>query len=89
MNFSISLAFRDIVEKTSARKFNCIFLDEVLDVGLDEQGIKDGIRILADFAKTSSTYVISHRQEIIENFDSLIYIDKEGSFTKITEELNG
>jgi len=86
LNLSISLAFRDIVERSAGSTFNVLFLDEILDSSLDTQGIQDCMKIITEFARNTSVYVISHRPEIIDDFDDLIIIERKNQFSSIVTD---
>ena len=51
-----------------------LIVDELLDRGLDEIGIKSAISVLESFAEDSKVYVISHNPIVKENINEVIEI---------------
>ena len=62
---------------------NLLVVDELLDRGLDEKGIKASKSILDDISKESSVFVVTHRDDLKEMFNSvlMVYKDSDG-FTR-------
>lgn len=62
---------------------NLLVVDEILDRGLDEKGIKASKSILDDISKESSVFVVTHRDDLKEMFSSVLTVYKDGDgFTK-------
>lgn len=51
-----------------------LIVDELLDRGLDEFGIKASLSILEGFAQDSKVYVISHNKTVTENITDVIEV---------------
>lgn len=83
-------AFNDIISMDGIDS-NVFVIDEILDDGLDESGIKAVCNILKTrcLEKKQTAYVISHRAELAESnyFDSVVEIVKENGMTKITSKI--
>lgn len=63
-----------------------LVVDELLDRGLDEIGIKSAISVLESFAEDSKVYVISHNPIVKENINDVIEIKAdENGFSYIKE----
>lgn len=83
-NLAMSFAFRDVLQNLHGA-INICMLDEVLDIGLDAEGVG----YAADMLKSKgaeegiSIYVISHRNEIDGVFDREIKIELVDNFTTI------
>jgi DNA repair exonuclease SbcCD ATPase subunit len=59
-----------------------LIVDELLDNGLDEFGIKAAISILEDVAEDARVYVVSHNPTVKENIQEVIEIKAdENGFT--------
>lgn len=54
-----------------------LIVDELLDNGLDEFGIKASLSILESFAQDSKVYVISHNKTVTENISDVIEVKKD------------
>jgi len=86
VNFALSLAFRDVLEKLHERINVCLF-DEVLDVGLDTVGVESAAKIIKKKAREEklSLYVISHRDEIDRAFETIMTVQMEDGFSCLME----
>ena len=62
---------------------NLLVVDELLDRGLDAKGIKASKCILDDISKESSVFVVTHRDDLKEMFNSVLTVYKDGDgFTR-------
>ena len=86
LNFALSLAFRDMLENVHG-KINVYMLDEVLDVGLDSIGITAAAKLLKNKARDEglSVYIISHKDELSNAFDSKMTVTMNKGFSYIEE----
>lgn len=84
VNFALSFAFRDVLEKLHT-PINVCILDEVLDVGLDTVGIQSAAKMLKRKARSEnlSLYIISHRDEIDNAFDQNMVVQLSKGFSYI------
>lgn len=87
LTFALNLAFRDVFEENVGTN-NCIFVDELLDFGIDTKGARDGLYMLKNYSKTQnkSTFLVTHKDELVENADTIIYVRKEDDFTSYEKE---
>lgn len=87
INLALFFAFSDISELLHNR-INIRMCDEVLDVGLCNQGIKAASHLLKRkaAAENISIFVISHREEIQSFFDNTIVIEVKDGFSQLTQE---
>jgi DNA repair exonuclease SbcCD ATPase subunit len=78
----LSWAFRDIFENTN-HPINLIFVDELLDSGMDPQGLEGSIEILKKMERErhKNIFVISHREELITRVSNILSVIKENGFT--------
>lgn len=79
---ALSWAFRDVYEGLNA-SINVMFVDELIDTGLDPQGVESSLSILKDMVRSShkSIFLISHRDELIGRVDTTLKVIKENGFT--------
>ena len=84
VNIALSIAFRDMLQLIH-NSINLWFLDEVLDVGLDNIGIQLAAKLIKQKAKDEvlSLYVISHKDEIQGIFDNTMTIQLIKGFSYI------
>jgi len=81
---SLSWAFRDVFESMN-QKINLLFIDELIDTGLDTSGVEASLAILKKMCRESkrNIYLISHRDELIGRVSNVLKVTKEGGFTTI------
>lgn len=84
---SLSWAFRDVYESMND-KINLLFVDELLDQGLDSAGVDSSLAILKTMARDNkrNIFLISHRDELTGRVSNVLKVIKENGFTSI--ELN-
>ena len=84
INLAIAFAFRDVVQARH-QKINLCILDECLDLGLSNLGIKQAAKMIKDVAKENelSMFVITHRDEIQKSFDKQLKAVLKGGLTEI------
>lgn len=67
-----------------SNKSGLLVVDELLDNGLDEFGIKSAISVLNSFAQDSRVFVVSHNPVVKESIDNVIEIKTDdGGFSYI------
>jgi DNA repair exonuclease SbcCD ATPase subunit len=78
----LSWSFRDIWENANT-PINLVFIDEVLDQGLDGMGVEKAIEILKQMSRdrNKSIFLISHREELVARVNSVLTVIKENQFT--------
>lgn len=84
INIALSLSFRDVLQ--SKHNFiNLFILDECLDVGLSNVGVRKTVKAIKEVAKTNklSMFVISHRDEAKESFPDKLEIELRNGFSAI------
>lgn len=81
---SLSWAFRDVYESLY-NKINLLFIDELIDSGLDANGVEGALLVLKKMARESqrNIYLISHRDELIGRVTNVLKVIKEGGFTSL------
>lgn len=79
---SLSWAFRDVYESLYS-PINIMFIDELLDNGLDTAGVENSLVILKDMARRrkKSIWLVSHREELSNRVPNVLKVIKEGGFT--------
>lgn len=81
---SLSWAFRDVYESMND-KINLLFIDELIDSGLDSSGVEASLAILKKMARENkrNIFLISHRDELIGRVSNVLKVVKEGGFTSL------
>ena len=78
----LSFAFRDVWENLYT-PINTLFIDELIDSGMDTMGVENSIAILKDLSRTrnKSVWLVSHREELAGRVPSVLKVVKENGFT--------
>ena len=84
----LSWAFRDIFESTS-KPINLMFIDELIDSGMDTQGVESSMSILKRMTRErgKNVFLVSHKDELTGRVNSIMNVVKENGFTSIAEDL--
>ena len=79
---SMSFAFRDVWENLY-QSINLLFVDELMDSGLDLAGVEAGLGILKKMSRErdKNIYLISHKEELIGRVNNILRVIKENGFT--------
>lgn len=89
IDLSIQFAFFDTARTISNWQSNIFFIDELLDSGMDSDGLERIIHSLKAMTFKSTDlciYLISHKLQEDAVWDHKIAIEKVGSFSKIVDE---
>jgi DNA repair exonuclease SbcCD ATPase subunit len=79
---SLSWAFRDVFESLY-QPINLLFIDELMDSGLDTAGMENALAILKGMSRerNKSVWLVSHRDELAGRVNNILRVIKEGGFT--------
>ncbi|ASV44554.1 hypothetical protein PBI_SCTP2_539 [Salicola phage SCTP-2] len=79
---ALNLAFRDLYENLVG-PINLVFVDELLDFGIDSSAAIRGVELLKSInaEKNKSVFLITHKEELIEYVEDILYVKKENGFT--------
>lgn len=78
----LSFAFRDVWENLYS-PINTLFIDELIDSGLDTMGVENSLAILKDMSRRrhKSIWLVSHREELAGRVPNVLKVVKENGFT--------
>jgi len=78
----LSFAFRDVWESLYS-PINTLFIDELIDSGLDTMGVENAVAILKDMSRkrNKSIWLVSHREELAGRVPNVLKVIKENGFT--------
>lgn len=81
----LSWAFRDIFENTT-HAVNLVFVDELLDSGMDPQGLEGAVEVLKKMERerNKNIFIISHREELTARVSNVLTVIKENGFTSFS-----
>ncbi len=79
---SLNLAMRDLYEQIHG-SINILFVDELIDFGIDTAQSVDAFNILRDITRTQnkSLSLITHREELFEKADDILFVEKSNGFS--------
>lgn len=80
IDIALLFTWRDIAEKVSGVKINCLFLDEVFDSATDVEGVKSITSILNGLVD-ANVFIISHRDHDPQAYGQHLQMKKVGRFT--------
>ena len=85
---SLSWAFRDVWESLY-QQINLLFIDELIDAGMDISGVESAMAVLKDMSRTQqkNIFLISHKDELISRVDSVLKVVKENGFTSYANDV--
>ena len=85
---SLSLAFRDVWESLY-QSVSLLFVDELIDNGLDASGVEGALAELKKIARErkKNVFLISHKDELIGRVNNVLKVVKENGFTSYATDL--
>ena len=86
---SMSWAFRDVFESLY-QPINVLFIDEMIDSGLDTQGVENSLALLKHMSRErhKSIWLVSHRDELAGRVENILKVVKEGGFTSYNTDVD-
>jgi DNA repair exonuclease SbcCD ATPase subunit len=85
---SLSWAFRDVWENQN-QPINLLFIDEVIDTGMDSSGVENSLAILKKMAREGnrSVWLVSHKDELAGRVNNVLSVVKENGFTSYNTDV--
>ena len=86
MRIDLALLFtwREVARVRNSVNTNILIMDEVFDSSLDGFGTDEFLKIIRYVVKDANVFIISHKQELHERFDSVLRFEKDRGFSKLT-----
>ena len=84
----LSWAFRDVWESLY-QSINLLFVDELIDNGLDANGVENALGVLKKMARErkKNIFLISHKDELIGRVNNVLKVVKENGFTSYANDI--
>jgi len=84
----LSWAFRDVWESLY-QNINLLFVDELVDNGLDASGVENALAVLKKMARErkKNIFLISHKDELIGRVNNVLKVIKENGFTSYANDI--
>jgi DNA repair exonuclease SbcCD ATPase subunit len=85
----LSWAFRDVWENLY-QHVNLLFIDELIDAGMDAAGVEAGLAILKKMARerNKNIFLISHKDELVGRVNNVLHVIKENGFTSYSNDVD-
>ena len=85
----MSFAFRDVWESLY-QGVNLLFIDELIDSGMDTAGVENSLSILKKMGRDreKNIYLISHKDELIGRVNHVLRVVKENGYTSYANDLD-
>ena len=85
----LSFAFRDVWESLY-QSINLLFVDELIDSGMDTQGVENSLAILKKMGRErkKNIYLISHKDELQGRVNNVLKVVKENGFTSYANDID-
>jgi DNA repair exonuclease SbcCD ATPase subunit len=85
---SLSWAFRDVWENLY-RPINLLFIDELVDSGMDSSGVESSIAVLKKMTRErdKNVFLISHRDDLTSRVNHVLKVIKENGFTSYSNDV--
>ena len=86
---SMSFAFRDVWEGLY-QSINLLFIDELVDAGMDAAGVEAALAVLKKMARerNKNIYLISHKDELVGRVNNVLRVVKENGFTSYSNDVD-
>lgn len=86
---SMSWAFRDVWENLY-HSINLLFIDELVDSGLDSSGVEASIAVLKKMTRerNKNVFLISHRDDLTSRVNHVLKVIKESGFTSYATDVD-
>ena len=86
---SMSWAFRDVFESLY-QPINVLFIDEMIDSGLDTQGVESALALLKQMSRDrqKSIWLVSHRDELVGRVENILKVVKSNGFTEYSNDVD-
>ena len=84
----LSFAFRDVWESLY-QNINLLFIDELIDSGMDSEGVENSIGVLKKMTRerNKNIFLISHKDELVGRVNNVLKVVKENGFTSYANDL--
>ena len=85
---SLSWAFRDVWENLY-HGINLLFIDELVDSGMDASGVESSISVLKRMTRErgKNVFLISHRDDLTSRVNHVLKVIKENGFTSYSNDV--
>ena len=84
----MSFAFRDVWESLY-QNINLLFIDELIDSGMDTAGVENSLSILKKMGRErhKNVFLISHKDELVGRVNHVLKVVKENGYTSYANDI--
>ena len=84
----MSFAFRDVWESLY-QNINLLFIDELIDSGMDTAGVENSLGILKKMGRErhKNVFLISHKDELVGRVNHVLKVVKENGYTSYANDI--
>ena len=87
IDLALLFTWREVARMKNSVATNLLILDEVFDSSLDTEGTNELLKILRQLDRSTNTFVISHKGEIlVDKFLRTIKFEKVNDFSKVSDD---
>jgi len=86
---SLSWSFRDVWESLY-QPINLLFIDELIDSGMDSNGVENSLSILKKMSREAnkSIWLVSHKDELAGRVNNTLHVIKENGYTSYNTDVD-
>jgi hypothetical protein len=86
---SLSWSFRDVWESLY-QPINLLFIDELVDSGMDSSGVENSLAILKKMSREAnkSIWLVSHKDELAGRVNNTLHVVKENGYTSYNTDVD-
>jgi len=85
IDLALLFTWREVARMKNSANCNILIFDEVFDGSLDGFGADEFLKIIRYVVKDTNVFVISHKSDLQDKFDSTIKFEKKSGFSYKTE----
>ena len=88
MRIDLALLFtwREVARMKNSVNTNLLIMDEVFDSSLDGMGTEEFLKIIRFVIKDTNIFVISHKPDMHDKFESMLKFEKVKGFSRLVEQ---
>ena len=83
IDLALLFTWREVAKIKNSTNTNLLILDEIFDSSLDGYGTDEFLKIIRYIIKDANIFVISHKTDLHDKFESVIRFDKVKGFSRI------
>lgn len=86
IDLALLFAWREVARFKNSANTNLLILDEVFDSSLDSVGTEEFNKIIKYVIADSNVFVISHKIDMLDKFNTVIEFTKKGGFSYMSSK---